>query len=229
MNAAHSIAVGRMARQLLIIYGCGGLGREVALAARAGAEFEPIGFLDDGVEPGRQVHGLPVLGGFAALAEQSGEVGLYVAIGDRAAHRATVERVRALGPRFTFPNVVHPQATADPGWLSMGSGNYVAAGARLTADVRIGDFNVVNLNAVVAHDVVVGTGCQINPGAVLNGQVVLGDEVGIGAGAVLMPRIKVGDRAVVGIGAVVGGDVPAGCTVIGNPARVVRRPEVEAT
>jgi acetyltransferase-like isoleucine patch superfamily enzyme len=40
----------------------------------------------------------------------------------------------------------------------------------------------------------------------------------VGAAAVLLPGIRVGEGAVVGAGAVVVRDVPAGATVVGNPA-----------
>ena len=44
----------------------------------------------------------------------------------------------------------------------------------------------------------------------------------IGTGAVLLGGITVGERAVVGAGSVVTRDVPAGRTVMGNPARLSR-------
>lgn len=43
----------------------------------------------------------------------------------------------------------------------------------------------------------------------------------IGSGATILPGITIGERAMVGAGAVVTKDVPAGTTVVGNPARVV--------
>jgi acetyltransferase EpsM len=193
------------------------------MAARAGSEHDLLGFVDDGAPPGSRVNGVPVLGGFDVL-HRHGDVGVYVAIGSIPVHRALVARIEQLAGRIDFPNVVHPHATLDPEWASMGRGNYVAAGARLTAGVRVGDFNIINLNVVVAHDTVLGERCQLNPGAVLNGQVQVEDEVVVGAGAVVMPRTAIGAGAVVGIGAVVASAVPAGCTVAGNPARVVRRP-----
>lgn len=41
----------------------------------------------------------------------------------------------------------------------------------------------------------------------------------IGGAAVILPGIMIGERAVIGAGAVVTKDVPAGVTVVGNPAR----------
>jgi UDP-2-acetamido-3-amino-2,3-dideoxy-glucuronate N-acetyltransferase len=43
----------------------------------------------------------------------------------------------------------------------------------------------------------------------------------IGGGAVILPGITIGAGATVGAGAVVTHDVPAGATVIGNPARLM--------
>ena len=43
----------------------------------------------------------------------------------------------------------------------------------------------------------------------------------IGANATVLPGVTIGEGAMVGAGAVVTRDVPAGATVIGNPARKV--------
>ena len=51
---------------------------------------------------------------------------------------------------------------------------------------------------------------------------VIGDNVFIGAGARVLGGICVGDGAVIGANAVVLDDVPAGATVVGVPARLVR-------
>ena len=44
----------------------------------------------------------------------------------------------------------------------------------------------------------------------------------IGSGAVLLCGITIGENAMIGAGSVVTKDVPAGATVVGNPARVVK-------
>ncbi|KZL18978.1 Maltose O-acetyltransferase [Pseudovibrio axinellae] len=47
----------------------------------------------------------------------------------------------------------------------------------------------------------------------------IGKRVWIGGAAVIMPGVTIGDEAIVGAGSVVTKDVPAGATVVGNPAR----------
>ena len=48
----------------------------------------------------------------------------------------------------------------------------------------------------------------------------IGRNVWIGGGALILPGVTVGDDAIIGAGSVVTRDVPAGATVVGNPARV---------
>ena len=108
------------------------------------------------------------------------------------------------------------------------------------------------LNAVLCH-CIIGRGAEFGPGFVLihstgvviNGRVrgganvllehqvtigaekrsapVLGNDVFIGAGAKIIGAVNVGDGARVGANAVVVEDVPARSTVVGIPARVVRK------
>ena len=94
----------------------------------------------------------------------------------------------------------------------------VGAIIRTDAHVSIGDYSFI------AHEVVIADDPFATPGK--RGQsprcgVVIGANAWIGACAIVLGGSTIGDDAVVGAGAVVRGDVPAGATVVGNPARVV--------
>ena len=52
----------------------------------------------------------------------------------------------------------------------------------------------------------------------------IGNGVLLSTGATLLGGISVGDFARVGAGAVIEHDVPAGCTAVGDPARLINCP-----
>lgn len=52
---------------------------------------------------------------------------------------------------------------------------------------------------------------------------VIGDGVSIYTGATVFGGIHIGNNVTIGAGAVVSKDVPANCTVVGNPAIIVRK------
>lgn len=105
----------------------------------------------------------------------------------------------------------------------LGEGLLVNAGSVIGARCDFGRFVLVNRSASIAHDVMLGDFATIGPGAVLGGQCKVEAGAFVGIGAVVAPGVTVGRDAVVGAGAVAVRDVPAHCTVFGNPARVIRQ------
>jgi len=51
----------------------------------------------------------------------------------------------------------------------------------------------------------------------------IGDDVKIFTSATVFGGVKIGNHVTIGAGAVVNSDVPDGCTVAGNPARIIKR------
>lgn len=54
-----------------------------------------------------------------------------------------------------------------------------------------------------------------------DGRPTIGDNVRIYTGATVFGRVHIGDGVKIGAGAVVFTDVPDGCTVVGNPSRII--------
>jgi sugar O-acyltransferase (sialic acid O-acetyltransferase NeuD family) len=141
---------------------------------------------------------------------------------------ASLEVVLAFGglparsrARERFPNappaVVDPTATVGTAVL-LGHGTVVLAHCAVNPNARVASDAILNTACVVEHDCVLEENVHVSPGAVLTGGVRVGRDTHIGAGAIVLPGLAVGAGALVGAGAVVTRDVPAGATVVGNPA-----------
>lgn len=147
-----------------------------------------------------------------------------------AALAASLEDRRALlRERFAFVGAeadIRPPFHCDYGFnISLGRGAFV-------------NFNCVILDVV---EVIIGEATQIGPAvqivaadhprdAAARAQVRefgrpihIGRNVWIGGGAIILPGVSIGDGALIGAGAVVTRDVAADVTVVGNPARPIRR------
>lgn len=110
----------------------------------------------------------------------------------------------------------------------IGTGSVFCPNTMVTSNAKIGKFFQCNIYAYVAHDCVIGDFVTFAPGVRCNGRVHIDDYAYIGTNAVIREGtsekpLRIGKGAVIGMGAVVTKDVPAGATVIGNPARLMEK------
>lgn len=99
-------------------------------------------------------------------------------------------------------------------------------------DTVIGAGTKIDANVFIAHNCLIGENCLIVANSQISGSCEIGDRCHIGPAAMLTDHVKVGDGGRCGLGAVVIRDVPAGVTVVGNPARDIeerRRERVDVT
>jgi putative colanic acid biosynthesis acetyltransferase WcaB len=107
-------------------------------------------------------------------------------------------------------------------------------GVELRLGTRVGPrLRLYHARAIVIHEqAVIGADCTIRQSTTIGNKTlrdgtpgpapVIGDGVDIGANVVILGGVGIGDGATIGAGSVVVKDVPAGATVAGNPARVIK-------
>lgn len=105
----------------------------------------------------------------------------------------------------------------------IGNGSVVLHGAVVQSGSTVGRFVIMNTNASVDHDCRIDDFVHIAPGVTICGDVSVGSGSWIGAGAVVIQGVTIGKDVTVGAGTVVISDIPDGVTVVGNPARIIKR------
>jgi sugar O-acyltransferase (sialic acid O-acetyltransferase NeuD family) len=205
-----------------LVIGAAGHAQEVAWSLTAMLGPTEILFFDDRVPPGPLPSGLGrVVGPLDAVAAHaSDDTRLVLGVGLPRVKAKVVSRLEPLG--LAWATVVHPAATIGPN-VRLGEGSYVAAGAIVTVNVRVGRFATINMHCQAAHDTELADLVTLHPGARLAGGVAVGRGVEIGSAAVVLPGLTVGPWAILGAGAVAVHALSGGETYVGIPARPLRR------
>ncbi len=213
-------------REQVVGLGAGGHARVLIEILRSNNNFELVGLLDNNPQlKGKDVLGLPVLGGDSLLPElkAKGISRFFIGIGSvgNASRRKQIyEQGLALGMEPV--SAIHPTAIISPSAI-LGRGCMIMAGVVINALARLGENVIVNTAAIVDHDCWLGDHVHVATGACLSGTVRVGHGAHVGSGAVIRNNIVIGDGAIVGVGAAVVKDVGKNEVVVGVPARPLKR------
>ena len=203
----------------LLVFGASGQAKVVIEAVESRGTHRIIGLLSR--QPVEFACAYPLLGrdeDLPSIWKSRGPFDAFIAIGDGRLRREVASLCGRAVPELAFAAVVHPLARLASSAV-VDAGAFVAIGATVCADARIGPHALINTNASVDHDCVIGACASIAPGVSLGGGVRVGECAFVGIGASVLQNLSIGDQAIVGAGAVVIRDVPSGITVTGIPAR----------
>lgn len=158
--------------------------------------------------------------------EKTESIGFLVAIGgDKGSERVSIQEymeskgLKALTAKHNTAYIAEN--------VKIGNGTQILAHATVCVEVILGRSCIINTRASIDHECILGDGVHVCPGACLAGCVEVESGATIGTGAIILPRKKIGERAMVGAGAVVTKDVPPFSVVVGNPAVIIKRRDIQ--
>lgn len=212
--------------QDMVIIGASGLGREILSLVQAINHKEPtykiLGFYDDSFEKRSKVHNFPILGKVDDINRVNSPIAVVIAIGSSYIRRKIADKLH--NEHIFYPTIIHPKAyIQDPDTVKISHGVVLAAGAIITCDVRIGEFALININCTVGHDAVIGAYSSFMPTVNISGETSIGEGVYVGTGASIINQVCIGENTIIGAGATVVNNIPANCTAVGTPAKIIKR------
>ena len=209
----------------LVIVGAGGFGREVKVLIDDINKIHPTyrfkGFYDDGFEIGTQINGYDVLGGIKDLNNISSLVMVVVAVGAPDIKQRIIKQL--VNPNIEFPTLIHPSVIYSDDYVQVGKGCIICAGSILTCNIKIEEFVILNLMCTVGHDTTINKYASFMPSVNISGEVIIHKAVYVGTGAKIINQLEIGENTIIGAGAVVSKSIPANCTAVGVPARVIKQ------
>lgn len=103
-------------------------------------------------------------------------------------------------------------------------------GIEITWNVSIGtNFKLYHGQGTVVHPAtIIGNNCTLRQNTTIgtkgnSAPPIIGNNVDIGANVCIIGNIKIGDNVSIGAGSVVVENVEPNCTVVGNPARIIKQ------
>lgn len=209
----------------LILVGGGGHCKaiiDVALLAHRSI----LGILDNALEKGSNVLGVPVIGNDidikSIIEEYGNDVEFLITVGQiksSAIRQKIYNNLINAGGTIASP-LVSPLAHVATG-AKIGNGTVVMHNAIVNTDAFVGGNCIINTGAIVEHDCTVGDFVHISTGAIMNGVSSIGNNSFLGSHATIANTIKVCNDVVIGAGATIINDIAQAGTYCGIPAKLI--------
>lgn len=136
----------------------------------------------------------------------------------------TVKMCREHG--LNLISAIHPTALVLPQAV-IAPGVWINAKAVIGYKTELSSGVIVNTGSILEHHNVLESCVQVDPAVTTTGNVTLRARCHVHTGAILLNHVVVGEDAEVGAGTLVRHEVEKGCVVVGVPARLLRKRNLE--
>ena len=206
-------------KKKICIFGTGGSGREslcclIDSIAETDLKVEDIAcfMVDDKYYLETEIMGIEV------LPKSKFDVNLYevvVSIGDSEIRKKIVESF----PKNTkFTTIIHPSVIMSK-WVEIGEGSIIAAGTKLTCNIKIGKHAQLNLQTSIGHDFKASNYFTTAQGVNISGNCTFGECTYLGANAAIREKITICDNVIIGMGGIVVKNISESGVYVGNPVK----------
>ena len=205
----------------IYIIGAGSYGEAIAdLAEHCG--YQVAGYYDDDESKKETMcMGSKVIGKIEISEEKVQGKLFAIAIGNNKIRESIAKKILDCGG--LLPSLVHSTAVISK-QVSIGTGCFVHSQSFLWTKVSVADFCIVSPQVVLAHHTEMLQSSFVSAGSNIGANIQIGQRAFIGIGSTLMTGIsQIGSDSVVGAGSVVIENVDSGITVVGNPAKQIKK------
>ena len=218
----------------LVILGGHGNGTVVASTVldinKQAPQWQLLGWLND--FESKPINGLPVLGKIerTAVAEllKDPDVHFFYALISLKMNHRFLSKLTNLGiPRERFATLVHPTAVVSD-HAELGYGTCIQPFVSVGPNVTVGDHVQIYAQSLLGHGAILKNYAYVANNACIGAHVVLEEGAYLGTNCSTLESITLGAWSVTGIGSVVIRDVEPYCTVVGNPARIIKQSPPES-
>ena len=209
-------------RKDIVIYGAGGLGREIlCLIIKKLDEWNPIGFVDDGVPEGKIINGIPVLPKSFLYQKHQKKLAVAIGIADPTMKMNIFAELKKITDIY-FPTLIAPTAIVDES-AELEEGCIISNFCLISIDVKLGQCVFLNTGSFIGHDASLGSFVTLMPTTSISGGVVINEKVLVGAQSFVLQGKSIGKNSVISAGSKVFSNVPENVTVFGNPAYILNK------
>jgi hypothetical protein len=151
--------------------------------------YHIVGFVDDALNPGTLINGIPVLGNLQWLKTQQ-NASVALCIGNPEIRKKILLQLSDYA--LNWPNIIHPGAILyDAQRIQLGKGIFIGQGSILTTDIQIGDHSFIHLGCSLHHDTRIGQNCVLMPGVRITGGAKLTNHTFLPTGSCIKEDITI--------------------------------------